>query len=311
MVAGFKLLNMVRKISVLLGMREIRVVHLNNEILTHIPLLIAAKLAGCRVLCHLHGWRKMTRSESFLARFVDEFACISKAGSAYFEEQLKRPVMTIRNGLVWQDTVSNRAQLRGRQRELWQIDKDSVVALMAGRLVPWKGQEIFIEALAKAVVTNPDLVGVLMGKDPEPDQRYLRALVEKAASLGLAGKVKFCDWQEDMSPVYEASDIVVHASVTPEPFGLVILEAMMAGKPVIAARGGGVSEMIKDGVTGILTAPGDAAELADALSRVAQDSRLSEQLAEAGRRIAQTEFDMERNAAAVAGIYNSLAGSER
>lgn len=283
--------------------------HLNNEILSHVPLALGAKLAGCRVVCHLHGWRPFTRLERAVAGVVDEFVCISEAGARYFESQLPhRRVAAIPNGILLNGQLDGldvkRAQVR---RQLGIQPHDAVIAII-GRLVPWKGQAVFLKALADVSQRHPDVVGLIVGHDASPGQSYLTQLQSTAREHGLAerGRVHFVPWLEDVWGIYAAADIIVHASTQPEPFGLVLIEAMAAGKLVIATRSGGVVDIVTDGRTGLLVEPGDPDGLARAITQVVTDPSRAAALAEAGRQRARDVFTMERNAQAVAQVYQRL-----
>jgi len=110
----------------------------------------------------------------------------------------------------------------------------------------------------------------------------------------LQGRVHFLGFQSKVTPFLQAMDVVVHCSVAAEPFGRVIVEAMMAGTPVVATRGGGVDEIITDGVDGFLVPPADPAALALATGRIMQDSAIAYKLSEAGLKSATERFCMEK-----------------
>jgi glycosyltransferase involved in cell wall biosynthesis len=112
-------------------------------------------------------------------------------------------------------------------------------------------------------------------------------------------------FREDVWSELATLDIVVHASIVPEPGGQVVLEAMAAGVPVVAADAGGPAEVIEDGVTGLLYPPGNVAALAEALQTLAADEALRARLAEAGRqRVAN--FAPETVARQVMALYRGL-----
>ena len=108
-----------------------------------------------------------------------------------------------------------------------------------------------------------------------------------AGALGIADRVTFTGFVDDVAGQLARADIAVHASVIPEPHGQVVVEAMAAGVPVIAAAAGGPAEIITDGVDGVLVAPGDVGALARALERLAADAALRSELSVGGRRRAE------------------------
>jgi glycosyltransferase involved in cell wall biosynthesis len=130
-------------------------------------------------------------------------------------------------------------------------------------------------------------------------------LKEIAARLGLAGTVGFTGRIDDVPAAMRALDIVVHASVEPEPFGLVVAEAMACGRPVVVSRAGGAAEIAEAGA--LFHAPGNAGELAECLSQLIRDAGLRASLGFAGRRAALHLFGRQRLSDALVPIYGSLA----
>jgi glycosyltransferase involved in cell wall biosynthesis len=153
---------------------------------------------------------------------------------------------------------------------------------VVGRLAPWKGQDLFLRAFARAFPTGQEhavlVGGALFGEDD-----YAGELPRLAADLGIADRVEFRGHRADVWSELSRLDVLVHSSVTPEPFGQVILEGMAAGVPVIAAGAGGPAEILQHDVTGILYEPSNEADLAASMQRLV-DPRLRERLsAQAGK----------------------------
>jgi glycosyltransferase involved in cell wall biosynthesis len=168
------------------------------------------------------------------------------------------------------------------------------------RLARWKGQHIILEALARATEWRALIVGgALFGGD----EAYERELKRKAMDLNLADRVRFLGFRDDIPELLRSVDVVAHTSIAPEPFGRVIVEGMLAGKPVIAARGGGVGEIIEHGVTGFLVKPGDVDELAVALTRLVARPSERDAIGEVARREATERFSIE---AMVRGIEREM-----
>jgi glycosyltransferase involved in cell wall biosynthesis/GT2 family glycosyltransferase len=174
---------------------------------------------------------------------------------------------------------------------------------MVGRLAPWKGQHVFLDALAAAFGDKPfhaQIVGsALFGEDD-----YEQQLVDQIDRLGLADRVTRTGFRDDVEAVLAAVDCLVHASVIAEPFGQVVVEGMAMGLPVIAATGG-PSEVITDGVDGLLYPPGDTAALAGLLRRVADDPALRRTLGDAARRRAR-DFTPAVGAARIREVYDRV-----
>ena len=170
-------------------------------------------------------------------------------------------------------------------------DEGKALIGLFGRIATWKGQKVFIEALSRL----PDANGVMVGDAlfTDEDQRYKRELVILAEKLGVSNRVHFTGFQTDILPYLKAVDVVVHCSTSPEPFGRVIVEAQLAGKPIVATKGGGPSEIIEDLVTGILVTPNDAAGLASTIQELLEKPKWAEGLAVNGRLAAVRRFGLD------------------
>lgn len=147
---------------------------------------------------------------------------------------------------------------------------------IVGRLSPWKGQDLFLRAFADAFPDGPERA-VVVGAALFGEDHYALGLRRLAETLGIAGRVDFRGFRSDVWDELSRLDALVHASVTPEPFGQVVLEGMAAGVPVIAANAGGPAEILEHEVTGLLYTPGSATELAAAMRRV-RDRPLADRL---------------------------------
>ena len=127
------------------------------------------------------------------------------------------------------------------------------------------------------------------------------------SALGLADRIGFTGFAVDAAAAMRALDIVVHASVQPEPFGMVIAEAMACGRPVVVSLAGGAAEIVRDGVDALGHAPGDAAALADRLATLIMDSDLRVRLGRSARTAAEARFDRARLARELGPLYTRLA----
>ncbi len=171
--------------------------------------------------------------------------------------------------------------------------------VFAGRLVPTKGLVWLLRALAKTrVPVHLDVAG--MGYQ----EGAIRDLVQR---LGMVNRVVFHGWlgEGDIRKLMIASRALVFPSRWPEPAGLVALEAMAHGRPIIASRVGGIPEMVSHEGNGLLVEPGDEAGLAAALDRLAQDHVFAQRLGDAGRELAGTRFSLQRHMERIEAIYHS------
>jgi glycosyltransferase involved in cell wall biosynthesis len=277
---------------------DVALVHCNGTG-AHIYGGLAARRAGVPSLYHVHdvpatGWSGQGLVDR-LARLVPTAAAV--APSRFLAGELARQPMragrllTIPNGLDADDEAGDRPGEADRGHGGAESDMDRPVAVWCGRLQRWKGPDVFLRAAAivRRTMAGARFVvvgGALMGLDAD-FERELRSLVRE---LDLESAVRFTGHQDRTAPFLAGADVVVHSSRTPEPFGLVVLEAMLAGRAVVAPAAGGPLEIVEPGVTGLLVPPGDASGLAAAILTLFRDPSLRLRMGAAGRARARGLF---------------------
>ncbi|MBG1268123.1 glycosyltransferase family 4 protein [Nostoc sp. WHI] len=157
------------------------------------------------------------------------------------------------------------------------------------RLAPWKGQHILIDALSKC---PPQVTAILVGDALFGEQDYVEQLHQQVAKLGLENRVKFLGFRSDIPQLMTACDLVTHTSTSPEPFGRVIVEAMLCGKPVVAAKAGGAMELVEHGLNGFLVTPGEPQELAQVITTCLQETEITATIANNARTTASKRFNV-------------------
>ncbi|MBY4916412.1 glycosyltransferase family 4 protein [Burkholderia dolosa] len=185
------------------------------------------------------------------------------------------------------DALDDVAQAALRAR--FGLPHDAWLVGSFSRLAHWKGQHLLLEAAAR----HPDMHVVLVGAPLFGEDDYAAQLHAYVAQHGMRERVHFLGFQRDVAACMKAVDVVAHTSITPEPFGRVIVEGMLARRPVVAARAGGVVEIVEHGDNGLLCEPGDATALADALATLKRDAALRERLVASGRVTAVRRFGTE------------------
>ncbi len=139
----------------------------------------------------------------------------------------------------------------------------------------------------------------------------MQELKDHSRRLGVAGKVGFTGFLDDTAEAIRSLDIVVHASTQPEPFGMVIVEAMACAKPVIVSQAGGASELFEEERTALGYPPGDATALARQIERLAGNARLRAGLGEAARTAAEQSFRPDRMASEAIRLYAECHGAKQ
>ncbi|OGK91845.1 MAG: hypothetical protein A2X36_05735 [Elusimicrobia bacterium GWA2_69_24] len=181
-----------------------------------------------------------------------------------------------------------------------------------GQIAPWKRHEDVVRALAIVRRDLPDARLVIDGtaKFRRENVEYAAALRRLAGNLSLERAVYFGDHAGAVHRVYDDLDVLVLASVA-EPFGLVLIEAMARGVPVVATRAGGVPEIVEHGVHGLLVPPRDPEALAEALRAILGDGRTRDRMGGAGRERAARSFTVAREAAQIEAVYRAVLARRR
>jgi glycosyltransferase involved in cell wall biosynthesis len=281
------------------GLRA-KIVHVNTS-----ALLVAAILGrpgGCHLVWHVHEMVVRPRLIAWLFRLAptltaDRVICVSDAVKRHLTPGGLRAgrVVTVRNGIPTREATP-----------LPTLAGMSPLVAYIGRLNRWKGYEVFLKAVERVALDFPNAHFVLAGGPPPGEEWRTPALLDRLAALHLTERVRLLGFVADGAAVCDAADVVAVPSTWPDPLPTVVLEAMRAGCAVVASHGGGVPEMIDDGISGLLVRPGDPIALAEAIgSLLAEPSRAHELGQRAQRRIA-TEFSIEHMVAGIDAVYRTL-----
>lgn len=177
-----------------------------------------------------------------------------------------------------------------------------------GTMARWKGHEVFLRAISllpEHLLIRAFIVGDALYQT-EGSQYSIAELCQIAKQYGISDKVGFTGFIDEPAAGMRACDIIVHASTQPEPFGLVVVEAMACGRAVIVSHAGGVTELVEEGNNSVGHNPGDAIELSACIQRLAQDETLRQRLSQAGRATARKRFDRARLAEQIIPLYQGL-----
>lgn len=153
-----------------------------------------------------------------------------------------------------------------------------------GRIVKWKGLHILIDAISLVKQKKSDVMLLIYGSpsDIKIEMEYYKSVVEQVQRLGLINFVKFCGFVENVISAMRECDVIVSSSISkyggPESFGRSLIEAMIAGVPVIATNCGGIAEIITNGYNGILVKENNAEELAEAIIIILNDNKLRKEI---------------------------------
>jgi glycosyltransferase involved in cell wall biosynthesis len=214
-----------------------------------------------------------------------------------------------RRAYVVHSPIRDVLDVDGLERRTMDAERADFRVGMVGRLSSWKGQDVVVRAFAEADLALPSRL-VIIGSAMFGEDDYERTLREEIERSGLRDRVEMRGFVEDVFGALQEFDVLVHASIVPEPFGQVIVEGLAAGLPVVATREGGPSEIVTDGVDGLLYDAGDVAALARLLRRLQEDRSLRARLRENGLRRSR-DFSSAAIAPQVLTLYESLVPERR
>ena len=238
----------------------------------------------------------MVRSDLIIAGSNFIFSHIKENYSKFFK--LKKKFLVIFRGINV-DYFDASSKLESEEKKLlekWEINKEKKIILMPGRLTSWKGQELFIEAinLTKIELGYEAFHVVILGSDQGRDL-YKKKLIRLIKQYRLTNQIKFIEHCDDMALAYKVSDIVVSASIEPEAFGRVAVEAQSMEKMIIASNIGGSNETIINEKTGLLFESGDANSLSKKIIQaITMDETSIELMGKEGRKNIIKKFNVEK-----------------
>ncbi len=224
----------------------------------------------------------------------------SRAG-ALFEDLTRRRADVVYSGVI-HDGVHPDVGAEQSERS----PRNGALVGLVGRISPWKGQHIFLEAAAQVREAHPNVRFQIIGSAMFEEHEYEAYIRDLTTFLNLEDCVEFTGFRTDIGAVVANLDVLVHASTMGEPFGQVVAEGMAAGKPVVATRGGGVPEIMLEGVTGLLVPMNDAPAMADALCMVLADPVRAEEMGRQGIRRVRDLFTIQHTARKVEEIYERV-----
>ncbi|MDA7719212.1 glycosyltransferase family 4 protein [Candidatus Pelagibacter sp.] len=270
--------------------------------------LIAAKITGRKFVTTFHGTYNfnskikkfynsvMVRSDLIIAGSNFIFSHIKENYTKYLNAKKKLLVIFRGINVDYYDPTSKLDSDEKKLLKKWEIEKDKKIILLPGRLTGWKGQEVFIEAinLVNIELGYEAFYAVILGSDQGRDL-YKKKLIRLTKQYKLINQVKFIDHCKDMALAYKVSDIVVSASIEPEAFGRVAVEAQSMEKPIIASNIGGSNETVIDEKTGFLFESNNAKSLSQKILKIlSMDEASLNSIGREGRKNIIQKFNVEK-----------------
>lgn len=232
-------------------------------------------------------WKSMFQ---FVAKRSDKLIAISKEVALSLEafDVEKQKIIVVHNGLELIDKEGKELYQKGAER--LKIKQEDILVGMIGHFRPWKGQKIFIESLKTVLQADQNVCYIVVGG--VHDEGYYQEVLDYIQQNNLTDKVIITGHQDNIPELMARLDIIVVPSV-PEPFGLVVLEAMMMKKSVIAFDMGGPAEIIEDNKTGILVKDVNSYALGEAIVALASNKKTRDLMGNEGRNRLENTFTLQ------------------
>lgn len=289
---------------------QIDLVHTNTS---HVQAgAIAGRLLGTKVVWHV---REIIPNPQFIVKplyqFIgqvsDRIICISRAVLAHLESLIgPSKKLTCVYNAVDLDRFKPKHIALATRRSLGLPDHAPIIGLV-GRITFWKGQDIFIQAVAMLSQKFPSARFLIVGDiDRSCYQDYYQGLMSLSRSLGIEDKIIFTGFRQDIPALMEAMDILVVPSTRPEPFGLVVLEAMAMNKPVIATNHGGAAEIIENQDLGFLVPSHQPGAIAEKIEFLLTHHQLRSLIGERARQHVEKNFTIKAYVENVQKIYRQV-----
>lgn len=285
---------------------NIDLVHLNNILGSQLPGIMAAKLLGVPCVAHLRDFERVSLSCRFYAGLIDHHIAIS---NSIKDNLLKLGVRPEKITVVY-DAVDLNEFDYGRDvrvlKDEFAVANGQLLFGIFGRIIAWKGIKEFVNAALLVIKEVPRARAYVVGDVSDGNESYLTEVKSLAEKIGISDKIVFTGYREDVADLMKLMNVVVLASITPEPFGMVVIEAMAIGKPVVATRAGGPLDSVVDGETGFLVPVKDIEKMAGSIIKLLENPGIAEEMGRKGRKRVEEIFCKERYANQVEKVYASL-----
>jgi glycosyltransferase involved in cell wall biosynthesis len=264
------------------------------------------RLLGIPTIWHLRnlvppGMRDLERPLAFLpTRIIANSRAVARRMKRL--PWARRKLWVVHNGVDMSLFEGNGV---GEVRGQLGVSDDQVLVGLVGRMGVGKGHEVFLDAAVRAGKEEENLKFALIGGELFTDEGREEGITRLIDAYGLSDRIACTGHRPDVERYIKALDILVLASER-EPFGRVLIEAMAAGRSVVATDAGGVQEVVEGGVTALLVPPRDPAAMALAIVRLSRDRNLRERMGKAGRDRVREKFSIENHVSRIQGIYSEI-----
>lgn len=253
-----------------------------------------------------YPWQRMWL-RAIAHRYAHAVVAYSEILKRQFGRGMAHKVHHIPHGVDVQTFVPLSEPQRAQVRQRYATPVDAPVVLHVGRIMPFKGQHLFLQMAKRLVTEYPNRYAPtfwLAGDDSMGDPRYAQRVHEMSRTIHPS--VRWLGFQQGIAPIIAAADVLVHCSTRPEPFGLVILEAMACGTPVVSANRGAPAQILEPERTGLLSPPNNVGSLVNAVRTLLEDNERRKAISASARRVVCERYTLQQHVQKLVGLYRSL-----
>jgi glycosyltransferase involved in cell wall biosynthesis len=281
--------------------------HLNNLLNGQRSAAIAAILSQTKCICTHADYENSSASIKLLSKYIKHHIAVSTSvRSSIVNLGVPKNKITVIHPAV--DLESFETEARADLSKFFPEKVPQQVFAIFGRITAWKGQREFVQAAALLLKDRPDVGALIVGSADEQSVSYEAEIKNLVREYNLQNRIVFAGYQKNVRALLNSVDVAVHLSQRAEPFGMVILEAMANGKPVIAANEGGPNDLVVHDETGFLVNAKDPLSVAGKLKELLDSTELRTRFGEAGRKRAHQNFSLESCVALHLKVYREVLG---
>lgn len=285
---------------------RVGLVHLNNMFGSQIAGIIAAKLLRVPCVAHLRDFEAPNLLNRFFVKFIQHHIAIS---TAIRDNLLDLDVPRDKISVVF-DGIDlgefNDTKDCDYVRKEFGLKEGQKTFGVFGRIMYWKGIKEFVRSANRVCKVIPEAKAFVVGNPSDGDQKYFDEALELVSELKLNDKVVFTGFRKDIPSLMKSMDVIVHSSITPEPFGMVIIEGMAMRKPVVAMKAGGPLDIVQHNETGFLVTQGNIKEMAEKIIELLENEPIARRMGEKGRDRVFQIFCNERYARQIEDVYGRM-----
>ena len=277
--------------SYLILKNRIDCIHTNQDITSDRQMVLSAILMRKKLVCHNRGSHVPKKFTTFISKYMDKIICMSDfSKSIYIKNGVPNDkCVTIYDGIDYEKFIPSPS------------NDNNIIISCIGRLEKWKGQEVLVDAAEILIGKIPEVRFLLIG-----DGSYKNELILKIMNKKLENYFEFTGHITNVRDYIRKSTLIVHTSIEPEPFGMVIIESMALEKPVIATNFGGPLEIIEHKLDGFLIPPKNPFILAESILKLVNDPLLRNKISYNARQKVITRFDVKKYAQQIEEVYENI-----